>query len=246
MEPNQYYKFLLGGGYERLAGKQWFLPGEGPGKWMPKKPNSTTRDLWYHGHRPGHLIMCMKEELYVMEVRGETMKWQYENVVAQEARLLFRVKDWSGKTSLPTISRLFGCDCAERAQPPTPNPQSLNAIRVARDFAHVNATRDHLGAARKAAWEAAWGDERTAAGAAAWYATNGAAWDAGRGASWQAVNAAARGLTGKAMYAAWAAESAQQEVMLADRLDRHLKQEGGEAAANREAVAIPALDPSQP
>ena len=77
--------------------------------------------------------------------------------------------------------RLFACDCAERAlaRIASPDPRSIEAVRVARLYADGQATDAELGAAWDAVWAAR--DAAGAAGAAAW----DAAW-AARDAAWAA------------------------------------------------------------
>ena len=65
--------------------------------------------------------------------------------------------------------RLFACDCADRAlaRIASPDPRSIEAVRVARLYADGKATAEELDAARDAAWAAAWAAARAAAGDAA-------------------------------------------------------------------------------
>ena len=84
------------------------------------------------------------------------------------------------------------------------DPRSLNALDVAERFAHGQATRGELDAARDAAREA-----RDAAWGASW----GAAWEAAWGAAWSAARSASRGA---ARGAAWEAQSAQFKKMIAN------------------------------
>ena len=98
--------------------------------------------------------------------------------------------------------RLFACDCAERAlsRIASPDPRSIEAVRVARLYADSKATAVELAAAWAAAW-AAWDAARyaawDAARAAARAAARDAAW-AARDAAWAAAEAAARAATGAA------------------------------------------------
>ena len=68
--------------------------------------------------------------------------------------------------------RLFACDCAERALAvvDTPDPISVEAIRISRLYAAGDATDDQLAAS--------WAAARAAARAASWAAARAAAWDA--------------------------------------------------------------------
>ena len=95
--------------------------------------------------------------------------------------------------------RLFACDCADRAlaRIASPDPRSIEAVRVARLYADGQATDAELAAARAAG--AAW----DAAGAAARAA--GAAWDAAGAAARDAAGAAAGAAAWDARAAAWAA-----------------------------------------
>lgn len=84
------------------------------------------------------------------------------------------------------IMRLFACWCAEQAMSlvKSPDPRSLESIRVARLSADGLATDAELlavwDAARGAARYAAWDVARAAAKAARRAAARGAAWDAAR------------------------------------------------------------------
>ena len=94
---------------------------------------------------------------------------------------------------------LLACDFAERAlsKIKSPDPRSVNAIKIKREWIGGNATDDELAAAWAAAWaaeDAAWAAagtaEDAAAGAAAWAAA-GAAEAAVRAAAGTAEDAAA-------------------------------------------------------
>ena len=67
--------------------------------------------------------------------------------------------------------RIFACNCADRALAliASPDPRSIEAVRVASLYADGQATDAELAAARAAwaAWDAVWA-ARDAAGAAAW------------------------------------------------------------------------------
>lgn len=95
-------------------------------------------------------------------------------------------------------ARLFAVACARRVQHLMTDPASIDALDVAERYAHGQATKHELFAARAAAWDdAAWG---AAARASAW-ATAGDAWAAARAA--RAARAAGD--------AAWDAECKWQE-----------------------------------
>ena len=91
----------------------------------------------------------------------------------------------------------FSIWCAEQALAliDEPDPRSLNALEVKRQWLDGNATDEDLAAAgaaaRAAAWAAARNAARYAAGAAAWAAAWAAAGDAARAAAWAAAWAAA-------------------------------------------------------
>ena len=87
--------------------------------------------------------------------------------------------------------RLYAVWCARQVQHLMTDPRSIAAIDVAERYAHGNATKAELAAARGAAWDAA----RDAAWDAAWDAARDAAWDA----AWDAATDAAAAV-------AWAAE----------------------------------------
>ena len=122
--------------------------------------------------------------------------------------------------------RLFAVWCCRQVQHLTTDPRSVAAVDCAEKFAHGEATKDELAAARDAAWAAVWdaaGDAAEAAAwAAAWAAARTAAWDAAgdaartaaRTAAWDAARAAAEAA---AWDAAWDAQVAQLIKMLEEK-----------------------------
>ena len=81
---------------------------------------------------------------------------------------------------------LFALWCAEQALAlvPSPDPRSVDALRVKRLWLDGKATDADLAAALDAAWAAAW--------VAAWAAARAATWAAARDAAWDAAGDAAR------------------------------------------------------
>ena len=136
----------------------------------------------YHLAREKDLIGWLNATIYEAEPSTEMMEGD-DKVVCRSVRLL-RKMNWN-----ESVTRLFACDCAERALPIyerdyPKDKRPREAIRVARMFAQGKATNDELAAAWAAAGAAAW----AAAGAAAWAAARAAAWDAAWAAEhkWQA------------------------------------------------------------
>lgn len=102
-----------------------------------------------------------------VELRGQVVE-DTDKLVATERKVL-----WLADAS--KTLRLFACDEAAWALKrfvPNPDPRSVEAIRVARKYAHGKATDAEL--------------------AAAWAAARDAAWDATPAAAWDAARAAAR------------------------------------------------------
>ena len=92
----------------------------------------------------------------------------------------------------------FACRCADRAiaRIGKPDSRSVAAIEAKRKWLRGEISDDELGAARAAAWDAAWAAERgaamAAARAAAWAAARAAERGAARAAAMAAARAAAR------------------------------------------------------
>src|SRR3990167_5345665 len=136
------------------------------------------------------------------------------DVVQDGDKLVARHREVIAMADATRTLHEFAIWCAERALAliPTPNPRSLNALRVKRAWLDGKATDAELtvarAAARAVAWDAAWAARaaardaaRDAARAAAWDAV----WDAARDAVWDAArDAAARAA---AWDAAWAAQN---------------------------------------
>jgi len=83
-----------------------------------------------------------------------------DKVVTCKTRLVERLDTWNDRTA-----RLFAADCAETALAlaSSPDPRSVEAVRVARLFAEGEASLAELDAARDAAWSAAWSAAESAA-----------------------------------------------------------------------------------
>jgi hypothetical protein len=136
---------------------------------------------------------------------------RYEKVVA-EYREVVKFADCD------KVVHEFACTCAGDALAliANPDPRSIEAVRVKREWLAGRATDAELAVAGAAAWAAAgaaaWaaaGDAaRAVAGAAAW----AAAWAAARAVAWAAAGDAARA-------AAWDAQNERLEKMLNDLLD---------------------------
>ena len=132
-----------------------------PRTWAPHIEGSLSRcSNGYHLCWIADCLRFSNEELWLAEVRGDQEVFGTE-LVAQEARLLKRIKTWNPKTAC-----LFAGDCAQRVWPiyqrlVPRDKRPLVAIRVARKVALGLATQKELDAARAAAWAAAWAAEKT-------------------------------------------------------------------------------------
>lgn len=162
------YKVLSADGKSCHGGyAEWHLPtGKRPGKWMPPidgelEPCSNG----YHVCRRGQLMEWLGEAIYECESRGERIN-AGDKIVVREVRLVKRIK-WDDR-----ISRLFACDCAERAlkyASPVDVETLRESIAVARRYANWDVTVEELTAAEAAwdaAWDAAWAAARAARSAA--------------------------------------------------------------------------------
>ena len=91
-------------------------------------------------------------------------------------------------------ARLFAVACARRVQHLMTDPASIDALDVAERYAHGNATKHELAAARDAAEAATWDAEWAVrdAARAAWAAAGAAAWAAARAAAGDAARVAER------------------------------------------------------
>ena len=204
----KYYKILDPNGKPRNGGSGTYsLPTKNddgtwtPGEWMPFIENIELCESGYHVCERGDVLSWAGPEMYVAEVRGETIRGDTKTV-CQQVRLLRKVEAWNDRTL-----RLFAVWCAREALKliDDPDPRSIAACDVAERFANCDATYEELIDARDAAWTAA----MDAARAAAWAARD-AAWtaamDAARYAAWAAArdahSAAARTA---AWHAAWVA-----------------------------------------
>jgi hypothetical protein len=129
--------------------------------------------------------------------------------------------------------RLFAVWCAKQVEHLMTDERSITALVVAEKFAHGEATKLELAAARAAAWAAAWDAAGDAARAAAWAAAGAAVWDAARAAAgaavWDAAWVAARAAVWDAARAAagaavWdAAEDAARDAARAAQVKQLLK-----------------------
>jgi len=105
------------------------------------------------------------------------------------------------------LMRLFAVRCARQVQHLMKDERSINALDVAERFAHGEATKEELDAAKDAAKDAAW----AAAWAAALSTARSAARDAAKDAAWAAAWAAA-------LSTAWDATQESQETKLREMI----------------------------
>jgi len=204
---------VLGADDRPIYGRgEYSLPCNGcPGAWMPAVEGQLRR--CQNGYRlctieqlPRHL----ESRIYEAEGQGDCIEYETE-IVYRKARLLRLCGGWNERSA-----RIFACDCAERVvhlyereHPDDTRPR--DAISVARRYAHGEATREELGAARATA--------KAAARAAAWDAAGATAWAAAGDASWAAAWDAAWAAAGDASWAtAWAAAGDAERQWQSERL----------------------------
>ena len=133
-----------------------------------------------HLCREQDLIEWLGPEIWAAEYQGDEFIIHENKVVVREARITTKYENWNDCTA-----RLLACDFAEKVVHLCDDDlRPAEAIRVARLFAHGQATKEELdAAARIAAWDAALAAARAAAWDAAWDAAWAAAWDEMR--QWQ-------------------------------------------------------------
>jgi len=173
-----YYKTFRAGRIGPHSGVKW---PKRIGAWVAVEGPLALCENGIHVARgEAELVDWLSDEVYEVEVRGERIDSDSKACV-RECRLVRRVETLNDRTL-----RLFAADCAERAlsRVASPDPRSVEAVRVARLFAEGGATESELAAAGDAAWAAAW----DAAGDAAWAAAGDAAWAA----AWDAAGDAER------------------------------------------------------
>jgi hypothetical protein len=160
-----YYKCLRAGREAtHVPGFHWPPPGE----WLEVEGDLVACENGLHVARVDQLPQWLSDELWTVEVDGDTVDVGDKTVV-RRARLVAQVPDCDYRL------RMFAADCAERVlhlfeaeRPHDDRPR--RAIEAARAFA-----RGEIDAAAGAAAWAAAGD---AAGEAAWAAAGAAAGDA--------------------------------------------------------------------
>jgi hypothetical protein len=200
----KYYKVLNFNGTPCHGGSgAWSLPtGDEPGEWMPLIADIKLCERGYHLCKRGQLMQWLGPAIYEAEWAGAIIE-QSDKCVVSQARLIRRLDAWTERAA-----RLFACDCADEALKlvRSPDPRSIEVVRVARRYAMGDASRDQLGAARDAAWDATRDAAWDAAGDAAWAAAWAAARATARDAAWAAARATARDAAWAATRdAAWAA-----------------------------------------
>jgi len=137
---------------------QWHKPHsqKRPGKWMPLIKYIIPCKRGYHVCEGEQVLRWLGPELYEVEIRGRADKRGKDKIVAQQARLVKRIKTWNDRTV-----RLFACDCAKRVLrifedicPKDKRP--AEAIKIARAFADGKATKEELVKACEAATNSAY------------------------------------------------------------------------------------------
>jgi len=187
----------------------------------------TLDDLlrWGACYEPGRLAELFAEPKTVMEVLTLS-GGPWANVPPKDRLWVVLQKGVLDDRTL----RLFACECADRAiaRIAKPDPRSVDAVRVAREFAEGRATGGELRAAESAAARAAESAEsavaRAVARAAAWAAARAAgsaarsaAFAAAESAAWAAESAAESAAARSAGSAGWAAERDAQLLTMIEQ-----------------------------
>ena len=131
---------------------KWPLPNGGPGDWTkPLTAPLVMCERGYHVLRDDAVLSWLGPRIFETEYTGESIE-AWGKICAHSVRLLREFGNWNARTS-----RLFACDCAERAlaQAGANDERSKIAIQVARRFAQRQATIEELCTARLVADEAA-------------------------------------------------------------------------------------------
>jgi len=171
---------------------KWYKPHsqKRPGKWMPLIKDIYPCRKGYHVCEGQQILKWLGKELYEVEIRGEQIE-QEDKIVAQQARLVRRIKNWNNRTA-----SLWACDCAEHVlhffkekHPEDKRPRK--AIKVARAYINKKATKEELSKARIDAAAAVYADYYAAAAVAATTATANATYYAYHAAAYYAAAAAA-------------------------------------------------------
>ena len=173
-----------------------YLPiGRRPGKWLPKVENIELCASGYHCFESKDLLEWMDDQLFEVELRGETIDGDAKTV-GQQMRFVRRFDDWNERNL-----RLAACEiarkCVKKYWNNPDDTRPMDAIEVAERYANGSATVEELSAAASAAWSSA-GSAWSSAGSA--WSSAGAAWSSA-GSAWVA-----------AASAAWSAESARSSA----------------------------------
>lgn len=147
-----YYKVLHEDGRAFHGGRgSWALPkGNKPGEWMPLIKRLEPCRSGYHVCEVGDLLKWLGPAIFVVEVRGDSIRHGKKTVV-QQARLV-RQTPWDGK-----IAAAFALDCAQQAlnrekrAGRTPDKRLFDAIKVSRRFLKGEATLEEMQSAEAAA-----------------------------------------------------------------------------------------------
>ena len=134
------WKFLKSGRIAAKSGYKW--PRH---KWVVAEGEIKVCSIGIHACRKKDLASWIADELWEMELVGETQKAD-DKIVGRRGRLVERLK-WDKK-----LMRLFAADCAERVLKRVGNAdtRSVRAVWISRAFA-FGFSDD---AARAAAWDA--------------------------------------------------------------------------------------------
>ena len=158
----RHFKWLAERGRPAHGGTgKWSLPNGKPGRWKHVRGELVPCENGIHLCRGEHLLAWVAPTLYEAEYGGQYID-NGDKVVVRKARLTRHLDGWTAQTA-----RLFAADCAESVlylfEQERPNDaRPRDAIKTARAFAHGNATREELAAARDAARDAAWDAARAA------------------------------------------------------------------------------------
>lgn len=94
----RYFKFFQKSGIAPFTGFDYrdYLPTDGkPGPWLPKVSRISLCKRGYHACKVGNVIDWYDAELYEVELRGRIYGINGNKVVAQQIRLLRRIKGYS-------------------------------------------------------------------------------------------------------------------------------------------------------
>jgi hypothetical protein len=144
-----YYKFLTEtnkGACSEFDYSDYLPKGGRPGKWIPKVKDVAMCESGYHACEKRDLMNWANAQLFEVELRGGIVDGD-SKTVGQQMRFIRKVDGWNERNL-----RLAACEIAEKTvkkywnDPDDTRP--MDAIKVARRYAHGKATEDELVAAK--------------------------------------------------------------------------------------------------